>query len=65
MLIKMKFANYLEEFIQQAKDQLKVQVEPDPEEKDDNYYEAINQQNEKTITDALYNSVIKSQYELE
>jgi len=61
----MKFANYLEEFIQQAKDQLKVQVEPDPEEKDDNYYEAINQQNEKTITDALYNSVIKSQYELE
>lgn len=65
MLIKMKFANYLEEFIQQAKDQLKVQVEPDPEEKDDNYYELINQQNEKTITDALYNSVIKSQYELE
>lgn len=60
MLIKMKFATYLEEFIAQAKEQQKINQEPDPEEKDEQYYEMINSQNEKIITDALYNSVIKS-----
>ena len=56
----MKFATYLEEFIAQAKEQQKINQEPDPEEKDEQYYEMINSQNEKIITDALYNSVIKS-----
>ena len=41
MLVKMKFAGYLEEFIQQAKDQQRVATEPDPEEKDESYWEMI------------------------
>lgn len=38
-------------------------MEPEPEEKDENYYEVLQQREEKIITDALYNSVIKAQYE--
>jgi hypothetical protein len=39
--------------------------EPDPEEKDENHQEALQEQEEKIITDALYNSVIKCQYHIE
>lgn len=42
-----------------------VLSEPDPEEKEDNQHELENIREEKIITDALYNAVIKSQYDLE
>lgn len=62
MLIKMNFADNIQEFIRQGKEQQKAQIklEPEPEEKDENYYEMVQHREEKIITDALYNSVIKS-----
>ena len=67
MLIKMNFADNIQEFIKQGREQQKAQIkaEPEPEEKDETYYEILQQREEKIITDALYNSVIKSQYEQE
>jgi len=67
LLIKLKFADHIQDFIAQGKaeQKAKVNLEPDPEEKDEAYYEQINQQEEKIITDALYNSVIKAQFEQE
>lgn len=65
MLVKMKFADYLQEFLHQGKEQTRVNNEPDPEEKDENFQESIIEQEEKVITDALYNSVIKCQYHIE
>jgi hypothetical protein len=39
----MKFADYFQEFMQQGKElqKAKVKMEPDPEEKDENYYEFL------------------------
>ena len=36
MLVKMKFADFLQDFLHQGKEQSRVYNEPDPEEKDDN-----------------------------
>lgn len=40
-------------------------MEPDPEEKDENYKNSILARDDRIITNALYNSVIRAQYELE
>ena len=65
MLVKMNFADGLQECIYQAKEaQSKIQAEPDPEEKDENS-EAQQAQEERIIADAMYNSVIRAQYQLE
>ena len=61
MLVKLKLPTYVQEFIKKGKEkQKKVLSEPDPEEKD-----GTPMVDEKIITDALYNSVIKCQYEEE
>ena len=65
MLIKMKFADFLQEFLHQGKEQAKVNSEPDPEEKGEDYQEMLQAQEEKIIADALYNAVIKCQYHIE
>jgi len=65
LLVKIRFADYVQEFIQKYKEQHKVGTEPDPEEKDENYLDMLQQQEEKVICDAFYNSVIKCQYDQE
>ena len=60
----MKFADFLQDFLHQGKEQARVRSEPDPEEKDDNQ-ESATETEDKIITDALYNSVIKCQYHVE
>jgi len=43
LLVKLKFADHIQEFISQGKAEAKAQVklEPDPEEKDENYFEQL------------------------
>ena len=66
MLVKMNFADFLQESIHSGKElQKKIQGEPDPEEKDDNQAEIHQTHEEKLLSDALYNSVLKAQYQLE
>ena len=61
MLVKMNFADFLQESIHAGQEvQKKIQTEPDPEEKDENIAEVHQQQEEKLLSDSLYNSVLKA-----
>lgn len=66
MMVKMNMSQCLSNFITQGKENQKgVLSEPDPEEKDENHFDVLNQRQEKIITDSLYNCMIKQQTDLE
>ena len=65
LLVKSKLANFVADHINSGKEQQKVLSEPDPEEKDEVHQEQAQAKEETLVSDALYNSIIKSQMDLE
>jgi hypothetical protein len=61
-MVKLRLADYVQDSLSAIKNQAKIESEPDPEEKDERGSSLLE---ERQVTQALYESIIRLQYDLE